>query len=47
MSSFVIRTETVNQAFFDFLELLMIRGDRVDIETDAKGKRSGCEILRF
>lgn len=47
MTSFVIRTETVDQAFFDFLELLMIRGDRVDIETDAKGKRSGGATIEL
>jgi len=42
-----IKTPTVNQAFYRILEILLLKGNRVKIEEDNKGSRSGGETIEL
>ena len=42
-----VKTQTVNQAFHDLLEILLLKGNRVEIEEDSKGKRSGGKTIEL
>ena len=42
-----IKAETVNQAFTDLLEILLLKGNRVEIEEDSKGSRSGGKTIEL
>lgn len=42
-----IKTETINEAFTDLLEILLIKGNRIEIEQDSKGSRSGGKTIEL
>ena len=42
-----VRSETVNQAFTDLLEILLLKGNRIEIEHDDKGSRSGGKTIEL
>ena len=42
-----VKAETVNQAFTDLLEILLLKGNRVSIEEDDKGSRSGGKTIEL
>ena len=42
-----IKAETVNEAFTDLLEILLLKGNRVTIEDDDKGNRSGGKTIEL
>lgn len=42
-----IKAESVNQAFTDLLEILLLKGNRVKIEEDDKGTRSGGKTIEL
>ena len=42
-----IKAESVNQAFTDLLEILLLKGNRVTIEEDDKGSRSGGKTIEL
>ena len=42
-----VRSETVNEAFIDLLEILLLKGNRVEIEGDDKGSRSGGKTIEL
>lgn len=42
-----IKAETVNEAFTDLLEILLLKGNRITIEEDSKGSRSGGKTIEL
>jgi len=42
-----IKTQTVNQAFYRILEILLLKGNQVEIEEDKKGSRSGGKTIEL
>ena len=42
-----VKAESVNEAFTDLLEILLLKGNRIEIEQDDKGSRSGGRTIEL